>query len=165
MNCFQLGMRLTFTGLTSPPTMRRRLASPEADTRSYWPPPPPPPVCMSATISFDEPASLRWILQPVVFSKRFAKLGSEYAGHSIRFSRPSPLPIFVWSPLVDPELTPDAGTHSTAATAAPRTCTLRILLILRLPVRFRRGARAATRGAPASPWTRAPPARRSRGSA
>src|SRR5919206_3216649 len=121
---------------------------------------------MRATISLDEPASLRWILQPVVFSNFLAKLGSEYAGHSIRFNRPSPLPIFVWSVgTALAELTPDAGTHSTAATAAPRTCTLRILLILRLPFRFRRCARAATPGRPASPWTRAPPARRSRGSA
>src|SRR5205085_8458208 len=112
MNCFQLGIRLTFTGFTSLPTIRRRLASPEAETRSYWPPPPPPPVCMSATISLDEPASLRWILQPDCCSNFFAKLGSEYAGHSIRFSRPSPLPIFVWSPLVAPALTSDGGTHT-----------------------------------------------------
>src|SRR2546423_8924769 len=95
MNCFQLGIRLTFTGLTSLPTIRRRLASPEAETRSYWPPPPPPPVRMSVTISFELPASLRWILQPVCRSNGFANDGSVYAGHSITLSAPSPLPIEV----------------------------------------------------------------------
>src|SRR5690348_860265 len=97
MKFFHCGISPTFTGCTSPPTIRRRLASPDAETRSYWPPPPPPPVLISATISFDDPASLRWILQPVCFWNLFAKLGSEYAGHSIRFSDPSPLPIFVGS--------------------------------------------------------------------
>ena len=43
---------------------------------SYWPPPPPPP-CIRLNISFDEPASLRVILQPVVFSNLVAKLLSE----------------------------------------------------------------------------------------
>src|SRR5205085_9005224 len=95
MNCFQLGIRLTFTGFTSPPTISRRLASPDAETRSYWPPPPPPPVRMSATMSFEVPASLRWILQPVCRSNGFANDGSEYAGHSITLSAPSPLPIEV----------------------------------------------------------------------
>ena len=37
------GSGSTFTGWTSPPLISRRLASPEAETRSYWPPPPPPP--------------------------------------------------------------------------------------------------------------------------
>src|SRR2546428_13969055 len=95
MKSFQLGIRLTLTGWRSPPLISRRLASPEAETRSYWPPPPPPPVRMSATMSFDVPASLRWILQPVCRTNLFAKLGSEYAGHSIKFKEPSPLPIFV----------------------------------------------------------------------
>ena len=66
-----------FTGLTSPPLISRRLASPEAETRSHWPPPPPPPARISATISFEEPASLRWILQPLCCSNFLAKLGSE----------------------------------------------------------------------------------------
>src|SRR5574337_955046 len=47
--------------------MSRRLASPEAETRSYWPPPPPPLACMSVNISFELPASLRWMMQPVCF--------------------------------------------------------------------------------------------------
>src|SRR5205814_7479602 len=90
---FQLGIRLMLTGLTSPPLIRRRLASPEAETRSHWPPPPPPPVRISETIWFEEPASLRWILQPDRCSNFFANLGSEQYGHSIRLSAPSPLPI------------------------------------------------------------------------
>src|SRR5438477_3920381 len=120
MKFFQLGIRLMLTGWTSPPLMRRRLASPDAETRSYCPPPPPPPVRISATMSFDVPASLRWILQPVSWTNLLAKLGSEYAGHSMRLSDPSPLPIFVgraW-----PLPAPDAGTQSAAASAATRTC-------------------------------------------
>src|SRR5438045_816768 len=99
MKFFQVGIRLMLMGCTSPPLIRRRLASPEADTRSYCPPPPPPPVRMRATMSFEVPASLRWILQPVCRTNLFAKLESEYAGHSIKLSEPSPLPIFVGSPL------------------------------------------------------------------
>src|SRR5215469_8395621 len=45
---FQLGIRLTLTGLASPPYRIRRSASPEEDTMSYWP---PPPSFISATIS------------------------------------------------------------------------------------------------------------------
>src|SRR5919204_1457823 len=95
MNCFQLGIRPMFTGLTSPPTMRRRLASPEAETMSYWPPPPPPPVRMSATIWFEDPASLRFTLQPVCLSNGLRHCGSAYPGHSIRLSVRSALPIDV----------------------------------------------------------------------
>src|SRR5436190_1138226 len=40
MKSFQLGISLTLTGWTSPPVINRRLASPEAETRSHWPPPP-----------------------------------------------------------------------------------------------------------------------------
>src|SRR5712692_7415903 len=96
--------------------MSRRLASPDAETRSYWPPPPPPPPCIRLNISFDEPASLRVILQLVCFSNFVAKLLSEYAGHSTRLSAPSPLPIDVGRP----ELfeTPTAG-----ATSAPTRAT------------------------------------------
>src|SRR5437588_9056098 len=83
------------TGTTSCAYTSRRLMSPEADTRSYFPPPPPPPARISATIWFDEPASWGWILQPVAASNGLAKLLSVYAGHWITFSRPSPLPIFV----------------------------------------------------------------------
>src|SRR5256885_5205067 len=95
MKSFQLGISPTFTCWTSPPLISRRLASPEAETRSHWPPPPPPPARIRATIWFDEPASLRWILQPDSRSNVFANEGSEYNGHSIRFNEPSPLPIEV----------------------------------------------------------------------
>ena len=77
MKFFQSGIRLTLTGWRSPPLIRRRLASPEAETRSHWPPPPPPPARMRETISLDEPASLRWIMQPVWLSNFFANDGSE----------------------------------------------------------------------------------------
>src|SRR5207253_1449231 len=40
MKSLQPGIRFTLTGLTLPPRMRRRLASREAETRSYWLPPP-----------------------------------------------------------------------------------------------------------------------------
>src|SRR5256886_8274360 len=105
MKSFQLGIRLMLTGFTSPPLIRRRLASPDAETRSHCPPPPPPPVRISETIWFDEPASLRWILQPVCFSNGLRQPGSAYPGHSIRLSAPSPLPIEVGRPepgLLDP---------------------------------------------------------------
>src|SRR5436190_8373226 len=75
--------------------MRRSVASPEAETMSYWPPPPPPPVRIRETISFDEPASLSLILQPVCCSNGLRQLAWAYPGHSIRLSLPSPLPIEV----------------------------------------------------------------------
>src|SRR5262245_13573955 len=91
---------------------------------------------MRLNISFDEPASLRTILQPVSFVNVFAKLGSEYAGHSIRLSVPSPAPTEVGRPC-DFE-TPTAGTSSaptsTAAPASPR-CQAR-MRFLTLPPPF-----------------------------
>src|SRR5919201_6662273 len=75
--------------------MRRNVASPEAETMSYWPPPPPPPVRISATIWFEDPASLRWTLQPVCLSNGLRHCGSAYPGHSMRLSVPSGLPIEV----------------------------------------------------------------------
>src|SRR5438093_7063216 len=97
MKFFHCGIKLMLIGCTSPPAISRRLASPDAETRSYWPPPPPPPARISATIWFEEPASWGWILQPVAASNGLAKLLSVYAGHWITFSRPSPLPILVGS--------------------------------------------------------------------
>src|SRR5689334_7266655 len=102
MKSFQPGMRSTLTGRTSPPKIRRSVASPEAETMSYWPPPPPPPVRISATIWFDEPASLRWILQPVCCSNGLRQLAWAYPGHSIRFRAPSPFPIEVGRPEPEP---------------------------------------------------------------
>src|SRR5262249_49303 len=111
--------------------MSRRLASPEAETRSYWPPPPPPPVRISATISFDVFASLRLILQPVCCSNFFAKLGSLYAAHSIRLSFASVLAVGGGSRV--PSEAPAAGTHSATAAAATRTWLLRIPLTTLVP--------------------------------
>ena len=100
--------------------MKRRLASPDADTRSY----PLPPPWMMLNISFDEPASFRWILQPVCCSNFFAKLGSVYCPHSMTLRAPSPGPIFVGSALVFE--TPAAGTASIATSPASTTCHERI---------------------------------------
>ena len=78
MKFFQLGISLTFTGWTSPPVIRRRLASPEAETRSHWPPPPPPPPRISATISFGRARVLALDLAAgLLGSNFFANAGSE----------------------------------------------------------------------------------------
>src|SRR5574340_163377 len=110
--------------------MRRRLASPEAETRSYWPPPPPPPPWMRLNISFDEPASLRLMMQCVCCSNFLAKLGSAYAGHSTTLSAPSPLPIFVGR-AYPPDVfdTPPAGTASTVTRPASTRCHSLTLLL------------------------------------
>ena len=42
--------------------MRRRSASPDADTRSYWW---PPPLAISETISLEDPAYFTFTWQPV----------------------------------------------------------------------------------------------------
>jgi hypothetical protein len=47
------------------PKIRRRLASPDADTASYW------PVRISVTISSDEPPNFDLTLQPVAFWNGF----------------------------------------------------------------------------------------------
>src|SRR6476659_9274073 len=107
--------------------MRRRLASPEAETRSYWPPPPPPPPWITLNISLDEPASFRLILQPVCCSNFFAKLGSVYAPHSTTLSAPSPAPTFVGSES-DLEM-PAVGATSTATTTPSATCQPRMRLL------------------------------------
>src|ERR1700741_2493783 len=86
------GTRLTFIAATSPPLIRRRLASPEADTMSYWL---PPPWRISVTISSEEPAYLACTRQPVWASKGFTQAGSAYPSQATRFSWPSPGPILV----------------------------------------------------------------------
>ncbi len=50
------------TGATSPPAMRRSVASPDAETPSYW------PVFISWTISDELPPTLTVTLQPVACS-------------------------------------------------------------------------------------------------
>ena len=51
------------TGSTSPPSTRRAVASPEAETPSYW------PVRISCTISSEVLPTLTLTWQPVSFSK------------------------------------------------------------------------------------------------
>src|SRR5579871_51111 len=99
--------------------MSRRLASPEAETMSYWS---PPPERMSSTISSDDPAYFWLIVQPDCFSNGFTHWGCRYPSHAIMFSVPPPVVL----------LTPAAGTASaTAITAiAPR-----IRLLISPPVR------------------------------
>src|ERR1700759_3696111 len=77
--------------------MRRRSASPDADTMSYWP---PPPLAMSETISLDVPANFALTLQPVWVSNGFTHDGSVYPSQAMRLSDPSPFPMLVcgaWS--------------------------------------------------------------------
>src|ERR1700694_4236942 len=72
--------------------MRRRSASPEAETMSHWP---PPPSAMRVTISSDERASFSVILHPVCASNGAFQSGSTYPPQAIRFRAPSPGPIAV----------------------------------------------------------------------
>jgi hypothetical protein len=52
------------------PKISLRLASPEAETASYW------PVRMSVTISSDEPPNFECTLQPVAFVNGVTHFGS-----------------------------------------------------------------------------------------
>src|SRR3954452_14250316 len=90
MKFFQSGTRSTLTGLTLPPRINRRLASPDADTMSYCE---PPPWRISVTISSDEPPYLVDTWQPVCCSKGLTHCGCVYPSQAIRVSLPSPLPI------------------------------------------------------------------------
>src|SRR6266511_2666290 len=92
MTSFHEGIRPMLIGCTSLPKISRRSASPEADTRSYWP---PPPLRMSATISSDEPAYLALTLQPVCCSNGLVQSGCAYPSHATRLSWPSPGPMLV----------------------------------------------------------------------
>src|SRR5690348_2566834 len=69
--------------------MRRRSASPEAETMSHWPPPPP---FIRLTISSEEPAGCRLSLHPVALWKGSAQDLSAYPSHSTRLSAPSVWP-------------------------------------------------------------------------
>src|SRR5437899_596203 len=99
--------------------MSLRLASPDADTMSYWP---PPPCLMRVTISSDVPAYFAWILQPVCLWNGLTHWGCRYPSQATMVSLPSPFPIFVGNP--EPLLAPDAGTHRATASAAAATCPL-----------------------------------------
>src|SRR6202171_704787 len=72
--------------------MRRRSASPEAETMSQLP---PPPSFMRLTISSDEPAGCWLTLQPVAAVNGSTHDLSAYPSHRTRFSWPSPAPIVV----------------------------------------------------------------------
>src|SRR2546423_9057148 len=70
--------------------MRRRSASPDADTMSHWP---PPPFAIRLTISSEDPAGWRLSLQPVAAVNGSAHDLSAYPSHKTRLSWPSPAPI------------------------------------------------------------------------
>src|SRR3954466_8783291 len=94
MKSFQEGTRLTLTGLTSPPRMRRSDASPDADTMSYCE---PPPWRIRVTISSQGPSNLLLTLQPVCVSNGFTRSGGVMPSQETRFSLPMHVPIFVGS--------------------------------------------------------------------
>src|SRR4051795_1805844 len=100
-------MRSVFTGATSPPAISRSVASPDADTPSYW------PVRISCTISSEVLPIFTLTLQPVSFSNEDTQstLGSlepfsTYPAQAIRLRAPSPFPTLVGSALV-PLLPPE----------------------------------------------------------
>src|SRR6266446_6972876 len=70
--------------------MRRRSASPDAETMSHWP---TPPSFIRLTISSDDPAGCRLSLQPVATVNGSAQDLSAYPSHRTRLSWPSPGPI------------------------------------------------------------------------
>src|ERR1700681_433916 len=72
--------------------MRRRSASPDAETMSQLP---PPPLAIRLTISSDEPAGCWLTLQPVAAVNGSTHDLSAYPSHRTRFSWPSPAPIVV----------------------------------------------------------------------
>src|ERR1700681_3931508 len=72
--------------------MRRRSASPEAETMSQLP---PPPSFMRLTISSEEPAGCWLTLQPVAAVNGSTHDLSAYPSHRTRFSWPSRAPIEV----------------------------------------------------------------------
>src|SRR3954470_7534013 len=78
--------------------MRRRVASPDADTPSYCPP------FMSVTISSEEPATLLLTLQPVAFVNGVTQSGSPdllppmaWPAQRTRSPSPSPAPTDFWT--------------------------------------------------------------------
>src|SRR3954464_10003776 len=108
MKSFHPGTRLTLTGCTLPPLIRRSDASPEAETMSYWP---PPPWRISVTISFEDPPYFALIWQPVCFSNGLTHCGCVYPSQAMSVSLPSPGPIFCGrfdAVLLDPPPLPDA---------------------------------------------------------
>src|ERR1700674_4422998 len=72
--------------------MRRRSASPDAETMSQLP---PPPSFIRLTISSEEPAGCWVTLQPVAAVNGSTHDLSAYPSQRTRFSAPSPAPIEV----------------------------------------------------------------------
>src|SRR6266540_1970055 len=130
MKSFHEGIRPMLIGCTSLPKISRRSASPEADTRSYWP---PPPLRMSATISSDEPAYLALTLQPVCCSNGLVQSGCAYPSHATRLSWPSPGPMLVGRfglVVPPPEVLVEEPPPQPLATTAGLECLLGVVEVL-----------------------------------
>src|SRR5580765_474999 len=104
--CVNEGMSFVLISATSPCAMSRLVASPDAETPSYWL---PPPCRMRFTISSEVLPYFTVTLQPVCVWNGVTQSAvglfwpfSTYPGHAIRFSAPSPAPTFVGS--VEPDV-------------------------------------------------------------
>ena len=86
MSSEKLGIRSRFSGATSPPTIRRSAASPDADTMSYS------PVRIKVTISSLVPATRGFTLQPVSAVNLSVQAGSTKPDQLTMFSSPSNSP-------------------------------------------------------------------------
>src|SRR5436305_15289091 len=87
MKFLKSGISFGSIGRTSLPKIRRRLASPEAETASYC------PVRINVTILSEDPPYLARTLQPLALVKGFTHCGWVYASHAIRLTAPSPFPL------------------------------------------------------------------------
>src|SRR5207248_1950303 len=147
MTSSKSGIRLVFTSATSPWAIRRLVASPLAETPSYWV---PPPCRISVTISSDVSANFTLILQPVAVVKGVTQstLGSvlplsTYPVQAMRFKAVSFGPMLcgrfdpVWA-LFD--VPPQAASTSMAAVDAMRFA--RYGFIRSAPSSDRQGGRA-----------------------
>ena len=120
-----------FRGCTSPPTIRRSAASPEADTMSYS------PVRIKVTISSLVPATRELTTQPVSAVNGSTHFGSTKPDQLTMFSSPSKAPssafigtsgtVRVSSPLVVAQ--PDS-TRALAASSAGRASLLLLIYFL-----------------------------------
>src|SRR5690349_4880405 len=127
MKFFHSGTSATFIAATSPPLISRRLASPDADTMSYWL---PPPWRISVTISSEEPAYLACTWHPVEASNGFTHAGSAYPSHATRFNWPSPAPIAVGRLEVLLDELPQAAAPSTMAARTTPSATSILLRLM-----------------------------------
>src|SRR3979411_1906836 len=122
-----------------PPTMRRSVALPDAETPSYW------PVCMSETISSEVPAIFALVLHPVACSNGVTQLTfgsvaplSAYPAQTMMLRAPSPAPILAWPVLTGVGLAPPPLPHAAATTArlSPPTHAFRALDVMTPPPLF-----------------------------